>query len=75
MRNKEKAVNHSEECRDRFAQIFMAKGDTRVLRDIDRVIEEQQFARQNAPPEVLPVVRDEEINCEDEEMEGIQEEH
>ena len=40
MFDEEESRNHSEKCRDRLAQLMMADGDTRVLRDADRFIEQ-----------------------------------
>ncbi len=37
---------HNESCRDRFAENLMRDGDTRVDRDIERLIEQQEFARE-----------------------------
>ena len=69
------ARNHSEACRDRIAQRLMADGDTRVMRDIDRAVEQRDLVREIVKPESAPVIRNEELECEDDSMEGIEEEN
>ena len=40
------AKNHTEACRDRLAQEMMARGDSRVLRDFDRMVENRHWVLQ-----------------------------
>ena len=62
---------HTEACRDRFAMKLMADGDTRVLRDVDRLIAQQDLAREMVRVQPAPERRDEEVEMEDGEEVGI----
>ncbi len=58
------AVNHREECRDRFGQIFLDAEDERISREADRMAtEESQPAGSSQDERAVPVMR--EVNCAD----------
>ena len=49
-------------------------GDPRVLRDVDSMVEQRDMAREISRPESVPLVRREELGCEDDAMDGIEDE-
>jgi len=67
------ARNHSEECRDRLAQLLMADGDARVMRDVDRDMEQEELARELIRPDPLPVAKPEELESEEVDMDDSEE--
>lgn len=54
------ARNHTEACRGRNAQKMMEAGDERVLRDIDRMISNEDLKREVIEPPSFPILEDKE---------------
>ena len=56
---------HTAACRDRFALELMKDGDSRVDRDIDRLIAQQEVVREVVRSEPVQVRGNEEVDMED----------